>query len=195
MHVSLQTSQSARAASVAAVPGFASAGRRDRDEMEHLALVTVIEQAAPPARRRRPFDVAGHKARRHLPRQRRREARVAGVSPVRMPPVLEFQSQRDRRRRTGNERRMLGGQFRLDMIGFDRRSERQRHERQRQRKHRARRCGSQPVMQGRAQAAHRSCRAQSAIIPLAAIPGRAATRPVARYARRAASVGGYNASP
>jgi hypothetical protein len=96
MHVSLQTSQSARAASVAAGAGLRVGGRRDRDEMEHLAFETVIDERSHRQRAgRRPFDVARHKARWHLPRQRGGEARVAGIFPVRVPAVLELESQRD----------------------------------------------------------------------------------------------------
>ncbi len=125
MHTSLQTSQSARARSTAGVPVATVCCGVELHEMQHLAVVPVVDQRTRRQRvRRRPFDRPRADSRGQLPLERRGQPRIAGVLPIRVPPFLHREAQRNRERFARDERRLRGDELGLDVLGFHRRGNR-----------------------------------------------------------------------
>ncbi len=122
MQISLQTSQSARALSVTG-PGTGERRRnRNVGQQQDFVFVAVVDQRAHRQRARwRPLHRAGGQPGGQLPVERGRQARVAGILPVRMPATVHLQPQRDRQLPARLQRRRGGNEFRLDVLGTHRR--------------------------------------------------------------------------
>ena len=94
----------------------------ERHEMQDRSFVTVIDERPDLKRlRRRPFDRAGAKMRRHLPIDCRRQPRIAGIAPIGMPTILDLEAQRDGSRPARNDRGAFGDELGFDVGRLDRR--------------------------------------------------------------------------
>ena len=94
------------------------ARRRDARQQDRFAFVAEARgRPDPDQRRRRPFQLAGHKARRQFPRHLRRLAGIAGISPVGVPMRLHRQLDADGKRLARDDRGGLSQQLDLDEIG------------------------------------------------------------------------------
>ena len=88
-------------------------------EMQHLAVVSVVDQRTRRQRvRRRPFDPPRADSRGKLPLERRGQPGIARILPIRVPPLLHREAQRNRQRLAGDERRLRGDELGLDALGF-----------------------------------------------------------------------------
>src|SRR5690348_1611068 len=100
------------------------AGRRarryfERDRQQDFTVVSeVVKTADIEALWQRPFDLLRAKSGRQCPGQRRRQARVAWIDPVRMPVRLVLQQETDLQRLAGRERCVLADQRHADVIAF-----------------------------------------------------------------------------
>ena len=102
--------------------GFQSGRDLELRQQQHLAFVAVVDERPRGERMRRgPLDRAGFDTGRQRPGERRRQAGIARIAPIRVPAVGHLEAQRHRHRLAGHDGRPLADQFRLDMRRLDRR--------------------------------------------------------------------------
>lgn len=87
-------------------------------EHDFAVVAEVVEAADIEALRQRPGDLLGLEAGRQRPAQRRRQAGVAGIDPVRVPVRLVPQQEAELKRLAGHDRGVLADQLDLDVLGF-----------------------------------------------------------------------------
>ena len=106
--------------------------RRQLHEMQHLAVVSVVDQRTRRQRvRRRPFDRPRADSGGEFPLECGGQPGIARVLPIRVPPFLHREAQRNRERFARDERRLRGDELGLDALGFHRRGKRSRCKRDR----------------------------------------------------------------